>query len=424
MGQCESCGGFVQTLRNGFQPRGSAVADAPRTTATSSTSTVEQQQQQQQLQQLQQPLGDAPTPDEALRKALQAFNVAGAVLARQAACAACAQQVGAQEEDWEQQFLRWSLASSTGEDVWLAAFGIVEAILCGVNEQLPGVVKAADFKEGASCRGGSQQQQHQQHQQHQQKQQQQPALSSRGDGTVASITVRFALPEIFGEFATRSRMGAEIRLEEEVCFALRAPPAEFFSEPLVLEVFGLEFPGLPGTGALRSALLSSLGEENFNRSTVYQWWQQHKEDFPFESSKLRRVHESLAQYYLPTYVFEKAFWGYLNAPPVGSSHLEKFEIYNDGAGGGLRVSASRGQPPGAAVIDALCREVLLQDRLLGEQFAPSSMNFLAMTHGRAVGQQGADSKAVHCGQALGSRLAAVGPDMAVRGRKSDGKTIW
>ena len=140
-----------------------------------------------------------------------------------------------------------------------------------------------------------------------------------------------------------------------------------------------------------------LGKD-FSRSTAFQCWQERKEEFPFQTSKLRRVHESLAQYYLPSYVAEKAFWGYLNAPPKGCSGVHSLEFHQEDDE--IRVTARRRQPTAQcqleqlAIIDELCVEVLLQDRLLGEQFAPSSMNFLAMTHGHSAGQKGADPKKI------------------------------
>ncbi|CAE7470101.1 unnamed protein product, partial [Symbiodinium pilosum] len=112
-------------------------------------------------------------------------------------------------------------------------------------------------------------------------------------------------------------------------------------------------------------------------------------EFPLQSSKLRRVHESLAQHYLPRFAAEKAFWGYLNAPPDGCSLLGSLDFKLEDAE--VRVSARRRPAPTEsleaqlALIDELCVEVLLQDRFLGERFAPSSMNFLAMTHGHAAG---------------------------------------
>ncbi|CAJ1405512.1 unnamed protein product [Effrenium voratum] len=276
---------------------------------------------------------------ETLVDQLAAFGALGAGMVRDAAAA----QVSAAEpnEAWEDRWLRWNEAADRGEQMWSAAFQLVEALLQGAAEHVPEAIHRVELREGA-------------------------------------LHVQLSCGELLGEFATRSRMGAQIRLEEQV--------------------EGLDFPALPGAVQLREELVETLGPR-FSRSTAFECWQQRKDlEFPLSSSKLRRVHESLAQYPLPSYVAEKALWGYLNAPPGGCSGVRSLEFHQEGDG--IRVSAHRRQPTcdslrqQLAIIDELCVEVLLQDRFLGEQFAPSSMNFLAMTHGHAAGQHGADPKKI------------------------------
>ncbi|CAE7789360.1 unnamed protein product [Symbiodinium sp. CCMP2592] len=178
--------------------------------------------------------------------------------------------------------------------------------------------------------------------------------------------------------------GAEVQ-EDNLCFK------DFVAKPLVVEVFGLDFPPLPGAVELREDIVSKLGDK-FDRAGAFQCWEERKEEFPLESSKLRRVHESLAQYYLPQFAAEKAFWGYLNAPPGGCCLLGSLQFQveeEESRRNGQTICQAQ-----LAIIDELCVEVLLQDRFLGERFAPSSMNFLAMTHGHAAGQKGADPKKI------------------------------
>ncbi|CAL1155828.1 unnamed protein product [Cladocopium goreaui] len=299
---------------------------------------------------------DGKDGQEILLEQLESFGCLGATLVREAA-AEYSFDSSLDDEEWEQQWLRWKMAIDVGEEMWSAAFQLIEALLQGVMDHLPQAINHAEL-----------------------------------DG--ASLKVFFN-EELLGEFATRSRMGAQIRLEKELRFILSVPTDSW--RPLIVEVIGLDFPALPRAVELREDLLKTLGSD-FSRSAAFKCWQERKEEFPLQSSKLRRVHESLAQYYLPAYVAEKAFWGYLNAPPQGCSGVHSLEFHQEG--GEVRVTARRRQPTAQsqleqlALIDDLCIEVLLQDRFLGEQFAPSSMNFLAMTHGHAAGQKGADPKKI------------------------------
>jgi len=256
--------------------------------------------------------------------------------------------------------MRWNALTEIGHALWSSAFHLMRTLLEGVLSHQGAVIQRADVEEGVP-------------------------------------RFRVVLShELMGEFATRSRMGATIRLQEEICFTVKLPK-DFFKEPVSLEITGLDFPALPGAVSLRAEMVRTLGD-NFNRAKAFELWEQEKEKFPLEVSKLRRVHESLAQYYLPQYVAEKAFWGYLNALPSGSSLIGQLDFYQEDEE--VRLTARRGPSHDAqleaqlALVDQLCVEVLREDRLMGERFAPSSMNFLAMTHGRLAGQKGADPKKI------------------------------
>jgi len=297
---------------------------------------------------------------EVLLGKLHAFGLRGAAAVREAAAKQVSQAFEGSGSNWEDQWIKWNSLMEVGHDLWASAFHLMESLLQGVLVHQGDVIRGAEVQDDDLC-----------------------------------FKVRFS-EELTGEFATRSRMGAQIRLQREVSFVVKMPE-DFVAKPLVVEVFGLDFPPLPGAVELREDIVSKLGDK-FDRAAAFQCWEERKEEFPLESSKLRRVHESLAQYYLPQFAAEKAFWGYLNAPPGGCCLLGslQFQVEEEE----VRVTSCRRPAPTEsleaqlAIIDELCVEVLLQDRFLGERFAPSSMNFLAMTHGHAAGQKGADPKKI------------------------------
>ncbi|CAE8665389.1 unnamed protein product, partial [Polarella glacialis] len=168
-----------------------------------------------------------------------------------------------------------SAARSKGTEAWGHAFSIAKAVLTGVQTHLPGVLESVKFREGADCA------------------KQCESLPSRGKSVIASITVRFAYPEICGEFATRSRIGSSIRLAQEVCFALRQPSADLVKEPLVLEVSGLDFPCLEESILIRTRIEDLLGQD-FNKKAAYAWWLTNRDsEYPLRKSKFRRVHASI-----------------------------------------------------------------------------------------------------------------------------------
>ena len=95
--------------------------------------------------------------------------------------------------------------------------------------------------------------------------------------------------KVYGEIATRSRIGAYVRLGSEVIFAHHKPPADLTTQPLLLEVYGFDFPVLPETIKLRRHLKQVLGRE-YSRKTAAAWYEKHKDEFcPLKDSKLRRI---------------------------------------------------------------------------------------------------------------------------------------
>eukprot|EP00439_Symbiodinium_sp_Y106_P025533 s1942_g3.t1 len=308
---------------------------------------------------------------EVLLGKLHAFGLRGAAAVREAAAKQVSQAFEGSRSNWEDQWIKWNSLMEVGHDLWASAFHLMESLLQGVLVHQGDVIRGAEVQEDDLCFKALW-----------------PEMLKHANSQWKKL-VRFS-EELTGEFATRSRMGAQIRLQREVSFVVKMPE-DFVAKPLVVEVFGLDFPPLPGAVELREVIVSKLGDK-FDRAAAFQCWEERKEEFPLESSKLRRVHESLAQYYLPQFAAEKAFWGYLNAPPGGCCLLGSLQFQVE-----EEESWRNGQTifqAQLAIIDELCVEVLLQDRFLGERFAPSSMNFLAMTHGHAAGQKGADPKKI------------------------------
>jgi hypothetical protein len=152
---------------------------------------------------------------------------------------------------------------------------------------------------------------------------------------------------------------------------------------------------------LRSRLASSLGP-SFGKKAAFEWWLQNKADqFPLEASKLRRVYESFFGTLtpLPYWAREKGFWGMLNAMTKSASRFEAFHFHVDGDSA-VTITLQRSKPVSpdeieqSAKCDALCTEVLQQDRAIAMRFTPSSMSLLAMIWGPQAGQAGADPKKI------------------------------
>jgi len=283
----------------------------------------------------------------------------------------------------------------SARELWSAACEIVEAVLLGPSQHLPEVqmeVAVRDYKASVSARG--------------------PRDSRSSAEEEVSITVRFHPGPLVGEFATRSRMGVEMILGPEVHFALlrnRAPSSSSASgadpedpDVLRLKVAGVFFPAHREAIQLRLRLAALL-RSDFNRVTAYQWWIKHKEtEFPPSTSKLRRVMESmLDKSIIPLYAKEKGFWAYLLAPTAEASAFESLEFRHEGLGPeNITVHAPRRPPltPDDVELmkasDAICTEVMENDRPYCEKMARSSFNFLAMWYGKLVGQRSASANMI------------------------------
>lgn len=252
--------------------------------------------------------------------------------------------------------------------LWCAACDIVDAVLLGVLAHAPGEIRSVEL----------------------------------GQGSEPSICVCLKNASLRGEFATRSRMGGDVLLRPEIRFSVKpqriTSPAAFRqgSASVVLVVAGFEIHPMPDSVELHDRLIDELGEENFCRESVYKWWEEHLDEFSPERSKLRRIYESflaLKTAPLPRWAREKGMWGYVNSE---LDVLESFEFHRDRrAPGGVTVTAVRrplADPKAAATVamcDAFCQDVIRSERFMAERLAASSINYVAMIHGRAVGSWGA-----------------------------------
>lgn len=255
--------------------------------------------------------------------------------------------------------------------LWNTACDLVSAVLLGIQEHLPDLRPEIDLREGGVV----------------------------GSTEVVSIAVRFGDAPIVGEVATLSRCCYEVRLGGPLRFALRRPAqaAEVGrSQPLVLQVAGLDLPNLRDVTLMRDKLASLLGSD-FDRKNAYAWWQEHKdEEYPLESSKFHRMYESLfgakTTQLLPRQIAIDALWGYLHNP--GCS-IQSFSFHKDYKARGVTITATRVAPKSmeeAALVET-CRQishtVLRENRTAGEKFATSTTNFCAMLYGHEVNQAGA-----------------------------------
>lgn len=233
------------------------------------------------------------------------------------------------------------------------------------------------------------------------------------------VTVRFlgpasVKPPLLGEFATRSRIGSFLQLEEEVSFALQAP---CWSEASVgsrtdqkkpptlnVRVSGLSFEPLPGAVDLRTRMKAALGD-GFCKASAYTYWQEHRDKLcPLRDSKLRRVIEAMLDLksasLIPLENKQDTIWGYVHAT---AQRWESLEFIPPVGKGGVTMAA-RLRPLVADLEETeaeacggeVCRKVLLQNRQngLGEVFAASAFNLLRLYHGQQVGECGASVKKI------------------------------
>ena len=81
-------------------------------------------------------------------------------------------------------------------------------------------------------------------------------------------------------------------------FAHHEPPTDLSTEPLLLEVYGFDFPVLPETIKLRRHLKQVLGQD-YSRKSAAAWYEKHKDEFcPLKDSKLRRILASVFEVFL------------------------------------------------------------------------------------------------------------------------------
>eukprot|EP00931_Biecheleriopsis_adriatica_P006296 TRINITY_DN10770_c1_g1_i1.p1 TRINITY_DN10770_c1_g1~~TRINITY_DN10770_c1_g1_i1.p1 ORF type:complete len:122 (+),score=26.46 TRINITY_DN10770_c1_g1_i1:77-442(+) len=121
MGQCVSCFAGLQWQHcNDSEREGGAVSNQP---------------------------APCVSPEQSLREGLAAFCGSGVEKIR-FVTAERASRASDFEEDWEQRWLRWNEETEMAEAMWLAAYDIVEAILLGVVNHVPGVISRAEFEEG------------------------------------------------------------------------------------------------------------------------------------------------------------------------------------------------------------------------------------------------------------------------------------
>jgi len=140
-------------------------------------------------------------------------------------------------------------------------------LLRGVYQHVPRVVRSVDFAEGTDCTP------------HYSK------LPSGGKDILATLCVKLSQKEVYGEIATRSRIGAYLRLNEEVGFSILRPPTNLSESPLVVEVYGFDFTSLPEIVRLRQHLKQVLGPE-YSRKSAVEWYEKYKDVLPVEGFQI------------------------------------------------------------------------------------------------------------------------------------------
>lgn len=268
-----------------------------------------------------------------------------------------------------------------GPEAWKHAFSIAAGLLRGVHQHVPRVVRSVDFAEGTDCTP------------HYSK------LPSGGKDVLATLCVKLSQKEVYGEIATRSRIGAYLRLNEEVIFSILRLPTNLSESPLVVEVYGFDFTSLPEIVRLRQHLKQVLGPE-YSRKSAVEWYEKYKDDFcPLKDSKLRRIlasvfevgmHTSLL---LPEWAIGRALWGMLN---ITTRSYNRFEFWDEGRNG-IRVTVrcpSLTDPDDVECLQNTRDLFELQsatagDRRIGERFSTSAYNIGSMSFGRPLGHSGA-----------------------------------
>jgi len=210
---------------------------------------------------------------------------------------------------------------------------------------------------------------------------------------VVRITVRF--PQAFvGEVATLSKFYYDVKLQQEMHFALRLPPYEVKKEPLIITVSGLVFMALPEMAGLRQRIKDGLGGR-LDQESALAWWQQHKDqEYPLKSSKFHRIYESCR--FLMRQHRVDFFWSFLLGTDCA---IQSLQFHADGKGS-VRLSAEKAAPTSVEVAEleamsaAHGRRMLAHNRQSAEKYAASSINFGAMLYGLDVKQAPANAEKV------------------------------
>lgn len=97
-----------------------------------------------------------------------------------------------------------------------------------------------------------------------------------------SLNVHFGSLPIIGEIATRSRIPFDVWIASDLRFSMSK------TDPVKLHISGLQMIPLADVRKFRE-----LYRESQEESSVYQYWMNSKDEFPLETSKLRRIIQSL-----------------------------------------------------------------------------------------------------------------------------------
>lgn len=266
--------------------------------------------------------------------------------------------------------------SQASDDLWSIACNFIDGFLLGIHAHFPDAVERVEL----------------------------------GHRTEPAIHVHFHYA-LRGEFATRSRIGAELHVERTLSFALckRTPRGACGEDSrLDMQVSGLSMHPLEECDKMRRHLLETLGEEGYTRQSVYRWWEDHMHEFPPEKSKIRRIYESflgLKTAPLPRWAREKGMWGYINALP---EVYDVFTFQRDSrAPGGVTLTSTLRPPStpeeesGHARLRSFCQEIIIKDRAAAQRLAASSINYVAMVHAHPAGTHGA------CPRKIGKAFSAA-----------------
>jgi len=152
----------------------------------------------------------------------------------------------------------------------------------------------------------------------------QSGLGAPPDDRALVLRVALDVAPLRGEVATRSRLSNDIVLQRDVCIWLIRPLAAATElKAVALGFEGVTFETVSEIASIRQHAKKDLGAD-FNRESLYSWWERNKAKVaPFESSKLRRVIESMNDMVVtPTWVKKDVVWLRLNSVTVRIAGLE------------------------------------------------------------------------------------------------------